>query len=298
MNRPHARPLTLALGANALFSGGWALVLLFRPDALAPHFGEVPEAWLRIVGGLLAGFVPVLMLAWRQVSRAEPRVGVALAAVALDLGWVAGSLALLPYAVERFSTLGIALFAGVAAAVALLAALQWRGVGRLYAEPDGAWGTTHRVEVTVDADVTPEALWPVIADLGSIDRHLAGLAEARVDATPGVGAVRTCANAKGQSWSEEVTGWDPGRSLTLRFLSDRDDFPYPLDPMVGGWRLEALGADACRTTVWWSFTPRPRWLAPAMAPLLLSKVRPDMIATVQSMARVARTRDAPERASA
>lgn len=273
-------------------------MLLLRPEALAPHFGDVPETWLRVVGALLAGFVPLLVVAARQASRAEPRVGVSLTAVALDFGWVVGSLALLPVALERFSPLGLELFAGVAVVVAALATLQWRGVGRLYAEPDRALGTTHRVAVTVDVDVPREALWPAIADLADIDQHLAGLAEAQLDGTPGVGAVRTCANTKGQRWSEEVTRWEPGRRLDLRFLSERDDFPYPLHPMIGGWLISELGADSCRATVWWSFTPRPRWLAPVMAPMLLSRVRPDMRATVRSMARSARAREAPAEAVA
>jgi len=298
MKPPNRRLLTLTLGANALFSGTWAVILLRFPHALAPQLGDMPVAGLQVVAVLLAAFVPLLGIALRQVSKAEPRAGVALGAIALDAAWVAGSAALLPVAFHRFTAWGLALFGGVALIVAALAILQWRGVGRMYAEPDRSLGTTHRIEITVDVGIPREAMWPVVADLEHIDQHLASLVDVRIDAAPGIGAVRTCSNAKGQRWSEEVTHWDPGRGFALRFLSDRDDFPYPLHPMRGGWELEAQGEDACRVTVWWSFTPRPTWLAPAMVPLLRSKIRADLHATVDSMARAARSQKTPARAPA
>jgi hypothetical protein len=296
MKNARYRPLAFALLANAVFSGAAALVLLVFPETLAPELGGVAPALLRGVGVGLAGFVALLATAIRDAAQPRPRGTPALAAVVLDGGWVLGTAALLPFVWGHVSPAGLVLFAGVGIVVAGVAAAQWRGIDRLFAEPDASLGTTHRVEVWVDADVPASRMWPVIADLGGIDAHLESLAEAAVEGTPGPGAVRTCANHQGQRWSEEVTDWRPGHALSLRFRTEQPGFPYPMFRMLGGWRLTPRGPNRTGVVVWWSFTPRPRWLAPAMVPIMLRQVRRDMEATVASMARTA-GEDSPDEPS-
>lgn len=291
MTQDRSKPLALALGTNAAFSGLTALPLLGVPDTLTYLMGDVPSWVLRLIGLGLVGFIGLLLVAVRRARLPEPRADFALLAVALDLGWVVGAAALTPTAWTQFEPLGAGLFWGVGAVVLAIATAQWFGIDRLYAEPNRHLGTSHRVAFSSVLDVTPSALWPVLADLETIDQHLTSLADARLEGQPGVGAVRTCTNRKGQSWSEEVTGWEPGRSIDLRFLSDRPGFPFPMDPMRGGWTLEAA-ATGTRLTIWWTFTPRPRALAPLLVTLLTIKARPDMMATMTSMAQAAR---APQR---
>lgn len=287
MNERNEAPLARALIANAIFSGLWALWLLVFPDSLSGLLGTVSGTWLRWVGVALAAFVPLLLAARNQVRLEEPRTELALAAVCLDMLWLLATLGLTPFAWTHFTSAGSALFFGVAFAVLALALLQWKGIDTLLREPDETMKTTHRVQFSAVVDVEPAAFWRTAADLGSIRDHLASLAESRLQGEPGVGAVRTCLNRRGQSWSEEVTQWIPGQQFSLRFLSDRPGFPFPMHPMLGGWKVAPCGS-ATRVTLWWSFTPRPRWLAPVIVTLLTSKVRPDMMATMKSMARSAR----------
>ena len=72
-------------------------------------------------------------------------------------------------------------------------------------------------------------------------------------------AVRTCAtHTASERWSEEVAAWDePGRAYTLRFMSEAPDFPFPVEEMVGGWRVEPDGGGS-RVTVWYEYTVRGR----------------------------------------
>jgi len=297
MTQDRSKLLTSALGTNAAFSGLTALPLLGVPETLSPLMGDVPTVILRLIGAGLVGFIGLLLVAISRARRPEPRTGLALFIVLLDLGWVAGTLALTPMAASQFQPVGAGLFWGVGAVVLAIATAQWSGIGRVFAETDRRLGTTHRLAFSSVLDVPPKALWPVLADLESIDQHLGSLTDARLDGQPGVGAVRTCTNDKGQRWSEEVTGWVPGQSIDLRFLSDRPGFPFPMHPMQGGWTLEPEGAGT-RLMIWWSFTPRPKGLAPLLVALLAVKARPDMMATMASMARTARAPKQPAEAVA
>ena len=297
MTQDRSKLLTWALGTNVAFSGLTALPLLGIPETLSPMMGDVPVWALRLVGAGLLGFIGLLLVAIRRARRPEPLADLALLIIVLDFGWVLGTLALTPVAWADFAPAGAALFWGVGAVVLAIAAAQWIGIDRLYAEADKSQGTTHRLAFSSVLDVPPKAVWPVLADLESIDQHLGSLANARLEGQPGVGAVRTCTNDGGQSWSEEVTGWVPGRSIDLSFLSDRPGFPFPMHPMRGGWILEPLGRGA-RLTVWWTFTPRPRALAPLLVTLLTVKAKSDMMNTMASMARAARAPKQPAEVTA
>lgn len=85
------RLLRRALLANATFSTLCGTTLLLGAGALAPLLG-VPALALRLVGATLLPFAWGL---WQNARRPDLRRGEAWLAVGLDLGWVAGSAALL-----------------------------------------------------------------------------------------------------------------------------------------------------------------------------------------------------------
>ncbi len=293
MTEKATQPLYRALLANALFSTVSAFFLAFRAEDLVAPLGGVPTGALYLVAGLLLCFVALLGGAASQVSRPRPRFELSLVAVTLDALWVLGSIVALMLVGRQMSLAGVGLVVGVACVVALLTRLQWRGLSRSFAETDRRMRerrrTEHRVAISHEVGVPASRFWSVLADLESVSRYLPGLTESRVEGTAGVGARRTCVNERGEKWSEEVLDWKPGRSMSLRFVSEAPDFPYPLDPMVGGWQLEEMADDRCRVTVWWSLTVRPRWLAPLVVPLVEITVRRDMKAAVEAMATAARS---------
>ncbi|HJK99671.1 MAG TPA: SRPBCC family protein [Polyangiaceae bacterium LLY-WYZ-14_1] len=286
-DHPQARPLRRALRFNATLSMLSALALLAFADALSPHLGDVPPLALRAVA---AGLVPfVAFLVW-QARVEPPRLRWAVFTIASDLLWAVGSATLLWLFSASVTAVGVAVVAGIAFGVALAAALQWHGLTRFIHRPDPRFGTAHRFEVTVDAPVAREALWPVVADLASIHEHSPGLASSNVesDAPLGVGAVRRCESRRGPGWAEEVTAFRPYHWIEMRFRDEDPGFPFPMAPMFGGWTLEARGADRTRVTVWWAFTARPRWAAPLIVAMMSADLRREMREVVGSMAETTR----------
>ena len=84
-------------------------------------------------------------------------------------------------------------------------------------------------------------------------------------------AIRTCETHKGERWSEEVTEWEEEkRAYTLRFMSEAPGFPFPVEEMVGGWRVDPDG-DGSRVTVWYEFSMRGGWLGDTVAPVLSAR---------------------------
>jgi hypothetical protein len=181
---------------------------------------------------------------------------------------------------------GVAMALGVAAVVAGFAVAQIRGLQQLVLEPDPRLGTRHRFELALELAAPCDALWRVVADLGAIQRYSTGLRESfvRGGAAPGIGAVRECADTSGRRWSERCTGWRAGRSLELEFQTKEAGFPYPLDPMHGGWNLDPLDPDRTRVTVWWSFTTKPAWAGWLLVPLMGAGIARSLPAMLHAMA--------------
>ncbi|HJL04850.1 MAG TPA: SRPBCC family protein [Polyangiaceae bacterium LLY-WYZ-15_(1-7)] len=292
--RPDDGPLRRALLANATLTTLCIAALLAFPAELAAHLGDPPPALLPGLAAALAGFAAFLL--W-QATRRPIRLFFALLTTASDLLWVLGSAILLLALGDRFTDLGAGLVIGVAAGVALVGTLQWRGLRHAIHAPDDTLGTRHRYAVQLESPVPRARLWPIVADLGAIAEHGAFLAESRLEGDPGVGALRRCADHGGKRWAEEVTGWAKGERIQLRFRSEEAGFPFPMAPMHGGWILEDLPAGRTRVTIWWAFTARPAWAAPLIVALLDGSMGKSMRQTLDSMARDAATRPAPELAS-
>jgi len=279
-----ARPLRFALLSNATFSTACAVAAFTSASSLGAHFAGAPSLVFQILAGGLVVFAASLV--W-QATRPNPPLFAVAMTIVQDALWVVGSVILATTVGGRFSELGLALFIGVGVVVAVLGAAQAWGLARLVREPDRSLDTTHRYELFADVDVPADDLWPVVSDLGAIHRFSASLVSSEQVGASGPGARRTCRNAAGACWSEEVVAWDEGRSLRLRFVSDEADFPFPMHPMIGGWRLDSLGPAQTRVTVWWSFRTRPVWAAPLIAAMLDRGARSDMTAVIRSMARAA-----------
>jgi uncharacterized protein YndB with AHSA1/START domain len=274
-----SRLLRTALGVNAVFSLICGLAFLFFDEGLA-RFLSVPAGILAPVGGALllwAGFV-----GWQTLRR---RLSTLLALVT-SLGdgvWVLGTIVGLAGWEGALTPSGVMLALGVAAVVAALAGAQLVGIRRFHAETDPDQETRWRVCVPVEVAASPEAMWPVVSDLGAIERFAPDLVSSEVDGPPEQGAVRRCRDAAGHTWEEECIAVEPGRSLELRFRTEAEGFPFPVTAMTGGWIVEPSG-DGSRVSIWWSFDPRPSWAAMLMVPVMAGKLERDFRNVVGRMA--------------
>ena len=124
----NAQPLRAALRLNGSFSllSGGAMLVAAAPLARLFELSD-PRIFIA-VGISLVLFAGGLFL---QSRRSEIHRPAAWITVALDLGWVVGSVALLTLAPGLISLAGRVLVAIVAAMVAAVAAAQVRGLRRL-----------------------------------------------------------------------------------------------------------------------------------------------------------------------
>jgi hypothetical protein len=260
------RLLRIALAANAAFSTVTGLALSLAPGLIGDAMGGLPEHVLRGIGvGLL---VFAAFVAWVR-GRAPRRPDLVLAITTGDAMWVVGSVSLLLLPVPLSPT-GIALVVGVAGCVALFAVLQLAGLRELVQNRGGMTSARSAFEVARRFTAPPEAVWPVVSDLDRIGAFYPALRDVEVVGR-GYGAARTCETHEGKRWSEEVTQWDEQEhTYTLRFVSEAPDFPFPVDEMVGGWRVVPDG-DGSLVTVWYEFSMRGGLLGDALAPLLTAR---------------------------
>ncbi|MEM1453378.1 MAG: hypothetical protein AAF957_16765 [Planctomycetota bacterium] len=126
--------LRRALKGNAVFSFLCGTALLAGGGGLAPLFG-IPALALRVVGLTLLPFAVGL---WRNASRTTVARGEAWTAVALDLAWVAGSIALVVFELWPLESAGTWAVIGLADVVAFWALLQTFGLLRSRPEPVAA----------------------------------------------------------------------------------------------------------------------------------------------------------------
>jgi hypothetical protein len=115
--------LRSTLVINGVSTALCGLALLLAPEALAELLGVSPPALLAAVGAGLVLYAGGLF--W--TARRRPVSGAAAwAAIVLDLGWVAGSLAVVELGI--LTSIGSGLVMLVAAVVLIFAVLQFLGV--------------------------------------------------------------------------------------------------------------------------------------------------------------------------
>ena len=282
---PHDRPLRIALLANALFASATGSFILIAPATVASQLGTAYHPLLLAIGVALVAFALDLT---HQATRRRLLTWRAAYVTALDLAWVAGTIVVLATHHQSFTATGVMIIATVGALV--LGFAIWQG-----------WGIdiAHRVRgsrvwqhcVRVHVDHPAESMWQVIADLGSIQRYMPSLAHSAIEdgTEPGRGAVRTCVDRGGRSWSEECIAFEPG-ALALRFKTEAAGFPFPASEMYGGWTVEPCQSGGSHVTVWWTLRPRPIGLAVVLLPIFGFQADRQMTSVIRRMAAEAATR--------
>jgi len=276
-----SRALRLALYFNLVFSALCGLVVLLAgPADVGEMLGPFPGWFMTGLGIGLLGFAALIgLVAWRL------RIGLALIISGLDILWVVSTLPLV--ALPDFLTRqGQVVVVSVAAVVTLASVLRLAGARKMLRDPDGT-PNSYKHCVRLESGVSPDTLWPVIRDLGSISRYSSALKSSRLEggepAAPG--AVRVCTNPKEQTWSEEVVSLDDdARSLVLRFRTEAEDFPFPFAAMRGGWSV-GKSQGGSQVEIWWTVRPKYRhfgWLLLAIATVQLDRDMPRLVAAMEA----------------
>lgn len=284
-----ARPLRIALLSNATFSGICGLLMLLWSGWVGGLLGVEGSFVLRLVGLGLLLFAADLI---HQVSRSRLATWRALYASIADALWVVMSLLGLGLFPELFSWSGKVVLLLVAAIVATFGGWQIWGIDRYYRQSPSS---LHRHCLVVQTEAPAAAIWSVIEQMGNIQRYMPSLLKSEIldNHLPGVGAVRRCQDRSGKSWMEECVAFEPGKSLTMRFVAEAPNFPFPASTMIGGWQVFAVG-EGSEVMVWWELTPKPRWLAPILLSLLASRSDRDFIPVIRRMANEALGRESSQ----
>ena len=281
----HDRLLRIALLANALFASATGSSIIIAPASVAGLLGIAYHPILTAIG---VGLVVFALDLTHQATRGRIQTWRAAYATALDLAWVAGTVVVLATQHQAFTTTGVAIIASVGALVLGFAIWQGRGIDDAHRVP-GSRLWQHCVRVHVDQPA--ESMWQVIADLGAIQRYMPSLAHSAIEdgAEPGRGAVRTCVDRGGRSWSEECIAFEPG-ALALRFKTEAACFPFPVSEMYGGWTVEPCQSGGSHVTVWWTLQPRPVGLAVLLMPTFGLRADREITSVVRRMAAEADAR--------
>ena len=251
------------------------------PQSIASILG-LDAAWtVQLLGPCLIAFA-----LWVALLAASPRPGPirALITVAMDLGWVLGSAALLATVGGQLTTAGAWLIAGIATLVGLLATWQLLGLARMY-RPDT---TSRDVRLCLrwPTHASPDRVWDAIADVGRIDRYAPHIRASRLQnyASPTIGSVRECEAVNGTSWTERVTTLDPTqRRLDLEFDAHAPDFPFPFSSLRGGWAVDEQDSGS-HVSIWFEGTPTHAWTTPLLMPLMEWRASRDFARIVGAMA--------------
>jgi len=277
----HAQTLRPILVLNAVFSVANGVLLVLASPMAATWIGP-PVDWIYAllgVGLLLFGLV-LSGVAIRPTPLAV------LAITGADLAWVIATTTALLVWRHDVTPLGWALVLGTNAVVASLAWFQQRAIRQCFR----AAGRTDEYDVCIEvnAPVSADAFWKVLADLGAIQRYMPALRSSSltVGEQPGVGCVRTCENTAGQVWSERCEAWEEGTSFSVTFLTESPSFPFPFSTMHGGWRVTP-SVTGCQVRVWWRVMPRRTWAAAVLLPIMTTNARRSIPGAIARMARAA-----------
>jgi hypothetical protein len=282
--------LRRALIGNALFSLLSGLVLVGFSGSVSRWMGAVAPGLLQLTGAGLLGFAAFLF--W-EARRPTLRPDRALIATLADMGWVIGSAVVLLLPLPALSAAGRWAIVLVAAVVLLFALLQLAGLRALTRNRRGTTAARSAFEIQRQVAAPADAIWRLVRDLGRIGEVYPEPLDVRVEGTR-VGARRTCANRRGQHWSEEVIEWDDeARTFTLRFDTEAPDFPFPVQEMYGGWQIEAVG-DEASVVVWYEYTMRGGLLGEFLAPLVAQRSERLMTATIANLEAAVTHRSEPE----
>jgi hypothetical protein len=97
-----------------------------------------------------------------------------------------------------------------------------------------------------------ELVWDLISDQRLYGEIAMNLSSAEIIGGEGVGMIRQCTNAQGQSWRETCIDWQEGYSYA--FEVDTSNYPYPLAKVTGTWAVEEVG-NGTRIKMHFDFEP-------------------------------------------
>lgn len=92
----------------------------------------------------------------------------------------------------------------------------------------------------IDIDATPERVWEVLGDIGSVDRWIPGVISVAVE-----GMARVCGFEDGHSQKEQILDYSP-KTRSYRYLLE--GAPLPVAANTGTFTVEA--ADGRARVVW------------------------------------------------
>ncbi|HEV7344744.1 MAG TPA: SRPBCC family protein [Devosia sp.] len=248
---------------------------------LAEMMGVGHGAFYAFLGiGLIMFAATLTLVAYR------PTPFLVLMVVAADIGWlVSTSAAALLLGSSLTTAVGTLITVNVV--VAAMALLQYRSILAFFATQEGS-SEQFQIRLCAPVPVPAESLWPVLSDLGAIQRFMPSLKSSVLSTgdVSGVGSVRTCESLSGQTWSERCDRWTEGKSFEMTFLTDETGFPYPFERMRGGWEISPAQGGSM-VAVWWRVTPHHPMLAGLLLPMMLLGLRRSMAQVIDNMAAAA-----------
>ncbi|MBK4728452.1 SRPBCC family protein [Oxynema sp. CENA135] len=275
----YTRPLRTALLANAVFSAVCGLLMLVEPVFVEKLLGIQAGLLLRSLGfGLLLFAVDLVC----QATRPRLATWRALYASVADVLWVISSVVGLLLFSDWLSPMGVGVVAIVAGVVLALGCWQIWGIDRAHRAKNPA---LYRHCLIVGTEAPAAALWDAIARMGDIQNYMPSLVSSEIleGKSPGVGVLRRCTDKSGRCWREKCIEFEPGQSLTMRFVAEAPDFPFPASTMLGGWKVMSVGTGS-EVMVWWELAPKPRFLAPILLPILAFGADRDFVEVIRLMA--------------
>ena len=246
---PRSATARAFLKLNSQFSALNGILLLIMAEVLASTLLADPADWaaiaLRGLGIGLVGFAVLLYMLSRNkyVSRAAVKE-----IVLLDALWVAGSIVLIAFFGDLFTTIGIIIITAVAMVVAFFAIAQFAAAANIQ-QPvavadvvmrDGSLMAT--VKRTVNAPA--EVVWEVMTDHPAYSDVASNIAKVEVLSGDELGMQRRCYGPKGENWLETCNLFESGKSYGFRIHTDAEDYPYLIATLSGRWSVErrAIGS--------------------------------------------------------
>ncbi len=220
-------------GATLVIAGGLAASMLFADPAQWAATG------LRALGVGLLAFAALLYVLSKNKFVSRPAVN---EIVILDALWVVGSVVLLAFFSDLFSTNGLIIITVVAMVVAFFAIAQFASAAKIAAPlpvadvalRDGKLYATVVRQVNAPADV----VWQVMTDHPAYADVASNISKVEVLSGDGLGMKRRCYGPKGENWEETCDLFEPGHAYGFRIHTDAKDYPYPFSELSGRWTVE------------------------------------------------------------
>ncbi|MCG8695632.1 MAG: SRPBCC family protein [Minwuiales bacterium] len=285
LHQSNARPLRLALFANAVFSTLCAYALVFETDRAVATLFVSDTAWpglpLRHFAVLLGAglFVFAGLVAWAAARRSISR-GAVKAIIGADVLWVIAGFALLPVSGSVLTETGFWTALIVDLIVLMFAVEQALGLTMLYqgqsALTVSADGRVRRFRLSHAVDASAQAAWRVMTDHEAYADVADNLSKVEVLRGEAKGMRRKCHGVKGESWTEQAHIWDEGKRYGFTVDTDAPGYPYPLEKLAAVWSVEPRGAHASDVTMAFEVTPQSN-LRGALFMLLSNAMFPKVI---------------------